>query len=178
MTRSKRSPTGRPTRLTPQAHDLYVKAIIVGVPKNKAAALIGMDVSTVTEWMRRGESRARNGRAASGVYVAFAADVRRAEAEFVTRALTHIQRAASQDGQWTAAAWLLERRHPEDFGRVERPNAEPEDSRPLRGLPAGELKQLAADFDAMVADTPVATSTTSAEPTNVTPTKAKALKAS
>jgi hypothetical protein len=45
--------------------------------------------------------------------------VKDAEGEGVKTCLAIIRKAAL-DGQWTAAAWLLERRYPDMYGRVSR----------------------------------------------------------
>lgn len=49
-------------------------------------------------------------------YAAFAEEVEKARAQSEVRALTHIQQAAL-DGTWQAAAWFLERSHPQRWGR-------------------------------------------------------------
>ena len=48
----------------------------------------------------------------------FAEEVKKAEAEAIARNVTVIQKAAGTS--WQAAAWWLERRHPNDFARTER----------------------------------------------------------
>lgn len=56
-------------------------------------------------------------------FVVFALAVEKAEAAFEARALSAIQKAAlGADGKpqsWQAAAWLLERKYPEQYGRPE-----------------------------------------------------------
>jgi hypothetical protein len=58
-----------------------------------------------------------------GEYAIFLYHSERALAVSEVRNITLIQQAAS-DGQWQAAAWLNERRHPERWGRRERVNLE------------------------------------------------------
>jgi hypothetical protein len=48
---------------------------------------------------------------------AFAAQLEEAENHVDVAALTRIQEASSENKNWRAAAWILERRHPEEFGR-------------------------------------------------------------
>jgi len=43
----------------------------------------------------------------------------KAEAEAELFLLTNIK-AAATDGKWTAAAWILERRHPERWAKLEK----------------------------------------------------------
>ena len=48
--------------------------------------------------------------------VKFSDSIKRAEAQFVSDQVALIHKAAKA-GTWTAAAWLLERRRPEEYGR-------------------------------------------------------------
>ena len=48
----------------------------------------------------------------------FAEALKKAEAEAIARNVALVQKAAG--GSWQAAAWWLERRHPNDFARTER----------------------------------------------------------
>ncbi len=48
---------------------------------------------------------------------AFAAELEEAENHVDVAALTRIQEASAENKNWRAAAWMLERRHPEEFGR-------------------------------------------------------------
>jgi hypothetical protein len=47
----------------------------------------------------------------------FATAIKKASAQFVEDAVARINCAAADPKNWTAAAWLLERRCPEDYGR-------------------------------------------------------------
>jgi hypothetical protein len=47
----------------------------------------------------------------------FAAQLKEAETQVDIAALTRIQEATTENKNWRAAAWMLERRHPEEFGR-------------------------------------------------------------
>jgi hypothetical protein len=49
----------------------------------------------------------------------FSDAVEKAEGEAESRFLTQVARAATT-GTWQAAAWWLERRHPDEYGRRER----------------------------------------------------------
>jgi hypothetical protein len=48
---------------------------------------------------------------------AFAAELARAESQADGKCLQNIGRAADQEKHWRAAAWVLERRNPEEYGR-------------------------------------------------------------
>lgn len=97
---------GRPTKLTPEVQAKVVEALRLGAPRKLAAEYAGIAYDTLREWcLRRGP-----------FYVAFAGALKEAESKGSVAALAKIQKAAT-DGQWQAAAWLLERRDPENFGR-------------------------------------------------------------
>ena len=74
----------------------------------------GIDESTWHRWMRKGEL-AKN---KNSIYYRFYKAVRKAEAEAHARNVEIIQQAAKT--QWQAAAWWLERRYPEIWGRRDR----------------------------------------------------------
>lgn len=100
---------GRPTKLSPEVADAVVKAVGEGLPRRTAAHLAGVSVSVLYAWLRAG--RKRQGKR----FMEFLHRVKRAEAEAVAGRVRQISRAALA-GTWQAAAWWLERRHPDEFG--------------------------------------------------------------
>jgi hypothetical protein len=78
-----------------------------------AAASAGIDRTTLLDWLKRG---ARHETAALSK---FATDYAEAEGDAEVKAVDLIT-AAAKRGQWQAAAWRLERKHPERWGRRER----------------------------------------------------------
>ena len=119
----------RPTKLTPEVADAVVQAVADGLPRGTAAALAGVSASAVYAWLRAG--RKRQGRR----FVQFLHRIKRAEAEAVLARVQHIDRAATT--HWQAAAWWLERRHPEEFGT---------ERKRIREL-AKEVKELVEQFN-------------------------------
>jgi hypothetical protein len=99
----------RPTKLTPAIRDGIVEAVELGATWEAAAQSTGIGVSTLREWRRRGE-------VGEEPFVALLADLQKAEGASIARSLRVIRQAAD-GGQWQAAAWLLERRYPADYGR-------------------------------------------------------------
>ena len=96
----------RPTKLTPERRDALLKWLRGGLPLETAARLTGVSPSTVQSW--RKQSRA--GRAG---YRNFETEVLTAMAEGEA---IHVARIAEAGrGNWRAAAWLLERMHPEKW---------------------------------------------------------------
>lgn len=118
---------GRPTKFTPDAIDRYLTARRLGVPIKDCAALAGWSESVLALFRQRSADARQteeDGRPLTPTqrkYLGFLADEEKAEAGFKQAALARIVAAAQQPRHWTAAAWLLERRHPDEFGvrRVE-----------------------------------------------------------
>jgi hypothetical protein len=75
--------------------------------------ILGIDDSTWFRWLNEGE------KAKSGMKREFYETVKKAEKDAIARNVALIQRAA-QEGNWQAAAWWLERKYFEDWGRKER----------------------------------------------------------
>lgn len=96
----------QPRKLTPELQARIVEALKLGATRRLAADYAGIGESTLRLWLSR----------TGPVYSSLLAAVKEAEAKGSVGALAKIQKAAT-DGQWQAAAWLLERRHPEEFGR-------------------------------------------------------------
>ncbi len=103
---------GRPSKLTGAGQATIVAALERGNFQLVAAEVAGIDVSTFTRWMDRG----RKPGDAQAPFRAFRAAVLVANAKCQDVQLARINRAASR-GTWQAAAWILERRFPEQWGR-------------------------------------------------------------
>lgn len=119
--------TGRPTDLTPAVQARIVLAIVGGNDNKVAAAHAGIGESTFYAWLDRGRkelarlaasSRAKP-KASETPFVEFLEAIQKAQADAETRNVALIAKAA-QDGTWTAAAWWLERKYPERWGRKDR----------------------------------------------------------
>ncbi|WP_345736623.1 hypothetical protein [Prosthecobacter algae] len=101
---------GRPTLLNPTRQAALLKAIELGMPLKQAAAMAGMSYDTLNHWQKRGENES-----APPEYRQFCQLLRRSQAVAMQVHVSSICEAAKRD--WRAAAWMLERRHPEDFAR-------------------------------------------------------------
>jgi transposase len=78
-------------------------------------AAIGVHQATFYRWLKEGED------ARTGVKRALCDELKKAEAQYKRSLLTTIKSAAESRAQyWTAAAWLLERKYPMEYGRMER----------------------------------------------------------
>lgn len=95
---------GRPSKHTPEREARLLEALRAGNTRKDASLYAGIDLHTFARWMNN---------------ATFATAIEKAEADAVVRNVAQIAKAA-QDGTWTAAAWWLERRRPEDYGRRDR----------------------------------------------------------
>lgn len=104
---------GRPTKFTPEHIEPLLRAIRLGATYEHACMAAGISYDIFNEW--------KNGRGYSKETTAeqkadFLDRLKKAEGQMVTDQLATIQQAA-QSGNWQAAAWKLERRHPKIYGR-------------------------------------------------------------
>jgi transposase len=107
----------RPVKLTDDLQRHIISALRIGATHEHAARAAGISSETMRRWMRAGE------RATRGQFCAFCGAVKKAEAEAAVGWLATIEKAA-REGAWTAAAWKLERRYPEQWGRRDRMSVE------------------------------------------------------
>ncbi len=109
----------RPCKLTDESAARFVEAVGLGATYELAARYAGFDDSTFRRYMSDDRPE----------FQAFRAAVWQAEAEGVQALLARIHTAAATD--WRAAAWILERRHPDDYGRVTRTQVSGPDGGPV-----------------------------------------------
>lgn len=105
-------------QLTKALGQRICKHIETGTPKRFAARAEGVSENTVAEWVSRGEGRDPD-RAATPLMEWFAKEMRKAEAKDVNRRKVRLDSIA-ESGDPRVDMWWLERRHPEEFGRVDR----------------------------------------------------------
>lgn len=95
----------RPTKRTPEREARIFEALRVGNTRPTAAAYAGISERTLRYWAEQS--------------AVFADALRAREAEAEMAATAAIWRAA-KEGDWHAAAWFLEHRYPDDWGRTTR----------------------------------------------------------
>lgn len=103
---------GRPTVLTQEIQDELVKYLSIGNYLETACDMVGVNTQMVKRWIYAG---ARG----NPKYKEFSDAIKRAHAQAEVMLLALIDRAA-QGGAWQAAAWRLERKFPDKWGRWER----------------------------------------------------------
>lgn len=104
---------GRPHKFTEETVNTLLAAIRAGMPFHLAAAHAGIGETTFHEWQRGKFPRGAD----KQLKAEFPERLTRARGYAALRLVALIQDAAPKD--WRAAAWMLERRYPEDFGRRE-----------------------------------------------------------
>jgi hypothetical protein len=93
---------------TPAEAEALADNLRRGASRLEAAALAGVPVGSFKTWMRRG----KNG---PGPCEDLALSLKQAEADAKAKAVACILDAAADPSQWRAAAWWLERRHPQEW---------------------------------------------------------------
>lgn len=93
----------RPTKYTPETAKKICDAVRVGSTFALACAYAGISEETFSQWRKK--------------YPEFSEAVKTAEGQAAIKWLAIIDKAATEDNVWQAAAWKLERRYPRDYGR-------------------------------------------------------------
>jgi transposase len=141
---------GRPSKLTEKTKKRLLAALQNGANQDEAARYAGIGESTFYRWMEKGATKKR------GQYREFWEAVKRTESEAAMISLDTI-RNAEKRGDWRAAAWKLERRFPDKWGKVDRQDVTTEHTgglkielvsvppRPEDQIPDGEEDELEAE---------------------------------
>ena len=110
------------TACTPELIAAICKHLRIGAYRKDAIKAAGVAETTFYYWIERGGKERRHidsgkkPRKRESAYLKALQSIEKAEAESSLGDLAMITRAA-QDGAWQAAAWKLERRNPEQWGR-------------------------------------------------------------
>jgi hypothetical protein len=122
----------RPSKLTDKVCDDIVTHIKAGNYPATAAGMAGIGESTFYQWKKWGRERK------SGKFVEFLEKIKKAENFGEALRVKIILESAIDKGNWQAAAWYLERRYPDRWGRRNR--VEMEHSGRVEKEVKGELK--------------------------------------
>ena len=106
---------GRKLKLTPELRKEICEYLANGLTKKTAIDACGIAESSFYTWLQRGERDLEAGK--NTAYSEFLKDIKKAEAQDKLKRLAIIRKAA-QDGTWQAAAWELERRYRDEYGRA------------------------------------------------------------
>ncbi len=99
---------GRPSKLTPEVQEKVLQALGLGNTRGHAAVYAGVGERTFRRWMAEGQEEGE------GPYTELRQAVLAAESRAQMLATGCIAKAI-RDGDWKAAAWMLERRVPEHY---------------------------------------------------------------
>jgi hypothetical protein len=103
---------GRPSAYNLQVHKQIIDALKSGGYKTHAAHAAGISRDTLDNWIEAG-------RAGREPFVRFAQECDKARADDALRNQAIVSAAAVRriEGDWKAAAWLLERKYPKLYGK-------------------------------------------------------------
>ena len=119
MTAKKQEPMPhQPRLLTPAVQKTICKAIETGAKLEIAARAAGIGARTLDEWLKHGRDELQADPDASGPCAAFVSKVMIASAKNEQELIGIIRKEAPKT--WQAAAWLLERKFPQRYARVDR----------------------------------------------------------
>ena len=104
--RRQRKKGGRPTKYSPAVAWRICEAVARGCSREGAAALAGISVSTLHEWRNE--------------FPEFSDGLEKADARFEAACVASVRQAGRDPRKWTASAWLLERKFPQRYGRIDR----------------------------------------------------------
>ena len=116
---------GRPTKLTPELQADIIEALEHGMHQESAANRAGIAKGTFYNWLERGRNEPDT------IYADFLDAVEKARARPEAEALEAIH-VAWRDGTWQAAAWFLERSHPQKYGRINRTEISGPEGEPIK----------------------------------------------
>ena len=143
-----RHPKGSTPILTEELIDRLAITIRSGAYIETAAAFCGISKDTFYRWLRLAESSE-----STDLLIKLSDAVKKAMAEAELRDLNVIDKAA-QEGVWQAAAWRLERKYADRWGRQAKIQLEHSgpDGKPIEVTERGDrLKKILTDPDALSA---------------------------
>ena len=118
-------PGGRPSKFSPTLQLKICTTIADGATYAEAAEAAGIDYTTLLRWKQAGE------KAKGGQYYEFCKALKKAEDQSESTLLSRIVKAGTDPKHWQANAWILERRFPHKWGKVDRMEHTGKDGSPL-----------------------------------------------
>lgn len=96
-------------KLTPELVRRMGDLFRLGMSQQQVAKFHGLNPKTLRRWIRAGR------KATKGIYHDLVLTMGHGEAAAVKDCLTNLHRAHVDGNKWQAAAWYLERKHPEEW---------------------------------------------------------------
>ena len=128
-----------PRSMTKHMVSRLLYAIDHGMPITKATDYAGIHYSTWRAWVVEAEESFQRG--AENEYTRLIAQVKEHQADFAMRQMDKIDGSPS----WTAAAWMLERVFPKDFGNKQAVELSGPDGGPVVTTNAEALKDMTTE---------------------------------
>ena len=119
---------GRPSKLTPALQENICKIVADGNYMITACQAVGIDKSTYLRWLERGAKEIDND---GGIYCDFLYAIKKAEATAEQALLSVIKEKAINGKEWLPAMTILERRHPDRWGRKDRSTVQIEETKQI-----------------------------------------------
>ncbi len=134
----------RPSKLTPERQEIITEALRRGLYRETTARLAGIGVSTLYSWIERGQADREND--TPSCYRELVEAIENAEAVGESELVGMIREAAAK--HWVAAAWMLERKMPEKYGRRDAVKVEHSGriGHDVSGMSVEELERLAGEL--------------------------------
>jgi transposase len=111
-------------KIKEQKREDVLKYIREGMSDKDACLLAGISQETFYAWINGRKDK--TGKVIVKVDSAFSESLKAARAEFKRLHIKNITRVAVKGGQWTASAFLLERKFPDEFGQKAKVDVESE----------------------------------------------------
>ena len=107
--------TGRPTKWSPQLQEELANILAAGNYIEAACSVVGISTTTFYRWMQVGEQDSDGRTPFQDFHSVIKKALSRGETNYV-----NVIKKAAESGTWQAAAWMLERKFPDRWGRQER----------------------------------------------------------
>ena len=112
----------RKTKLTDEFITEFCKYVSNGVSIKDACSVCGISEVTFYQWKKEAEFKKSDPLYKSVVNrelkIKFSNEIKKAEVKFKSYHLSNITNASQSD--WKASAWILERKYPKEYARVDR----------------------------------------------------------
>lgn len=127
---------GAPMRpkLTEELIDQMAELKADGLTNRDICRAVGINEATLYRWLNKPSGK---------LHRALSEALKKAESGYERTLLTTIREAATRkNGQWTAAAWLLERKYPDEYAQTTRDRGEKTETAPqiVLGVSVGVAK--------------------------------------
>lgn len=140
-----RAGKGYPRKFTRATRKAILEGVASGLFPSTAAGLAGVSASALSQWLTQGRDHPET----YPDKAKFVLDMEQAEAVAESGMFDKIKEAADEEKDWKAAAWLLERRKPERWGRANKVEVSGPDGERL--VPR-ELLEIAMERARVIAD--------------------------